>query len=256
MISELEIQAATRASGSYLSRSYFTRPFKLTDISERHAENLHLVMMSASPGILDGDDYRIKIELEAGANVQLYTQSYQRIFNMQQHARQQVLVNMGDGSSFCYLPHPAVPHENSDFESYNRINLGQDCRLLWGEIITCGRKLTGEVFRCRRFRSITEIYQDRLIFKDVTVLQPDIIPAATTGQWEQYTHQASLYWHQAGAEMDDKVNDLLAAEKDVAAGVSRTASGALLIRVLGQGGEQLYALFKKIALLAGMERML
>jgi urease accessory protein len=187
----------------------------------------------------------------------LYTQSYQRIFNMQQSAKQKINVNMDDGSSLIYLPHPSVPHEQSDFENLTRINLGKECQLIWGEIITCGRKLNGEIFRCRRFQSVTEIYQNnRLVFKDVTVLQPEKIPASTTGQWEQYSHQAALYWQLANAEMDDKVNDLLAEETDIAAGVSRTASGALLIRVLGQGGEQLYALFKKIALLAEMERML
>lgn len=260
MISELQIIAGERSGATYLQHSYFTRPFKVADISIKNADALHLVMMTASPGILDGDEYAIAIELAAGSRVHLYTQSYQRIFNMQQGARQRFVVQMGAGSSFCYLPHPSVPHEDSLFEGYNKIVLNQDCRLLWGEIITCGRKLSGEVFRCRLFQSITEVYKDQqLVFKDVTVLQPSLIPASATGQWEAYTHQAALYWHDETkdmAMMADLINEMLLAEAGITGGVSQTASGALLLRVLGQGAEQLYRLFKSVALLAGEERVL
>jgi urease accessory protein len=260
MISELQITAGERNGITYLQRSYFTRPFKVADISGKGSAVLHLVMMTASPGILDGDSYEVVLEVVPGANVHLYTQSYQRIFNMQRGAKQQVLVKMGAGSSLCYLPHPSVPHEQSVFEGYNKIEIEKDCRLIWGEIITCGRKLSGEVFKCRLFQSITEVYRDeRLLFKDVTVLQPEQIPADVTGQWEGYTHQAALLWHEEERDMmamSDLINDLLSEEKGITAGVSQTASGALLVRILGQGGEQLYSLFKKIATLAGEERML
>jgi urease accessory protein len=260
MISELQIKAGGRNGSSYLQHSYFTRPFKVADISGKNAAALHLVMMTASPGILDGDEYQINVELEAGTKVHLYTQSYQRIFHMQHGAKQRFNVHMAEGSSFFYLPHPSVPHESSVFEGYNRIVLGNECKLLWGEIITCGRKLNGEVFRCRLFQSVTEVYRDgRLLFKDVTVLQPEQINAASTGQWEQYTHQAALYWHDETidmAVMADRIHAMLSDEKDIAAGVSQTASGALLLRVLGLGAEQLYQIFKMVAQIAGEERVL
>jgi urease accessory protein len=260
MISELQIRAGERNGSTYLQHSYFTRPFKVADISGKNAAALHLVMMTASPGILDGDQYEINVELAAGTKVHLYTQSYQRIFHMKEGAKQRFNVKMNAGSSFCYLPHPSVPHESSVFEGYNRITLEKDCRLLWGEIITCGRKLNGEVFRCRLFQSITEVYRDdRLLFKDVTVLQPGQISASSTGQWEQYTHQAALYWHdetQDMAVMADRIHELISNEKDIAAGVSQTASGALLLRVLGLGAEQLYRIFKTVAQMVGEERVL
>lgn len=260
MISELQITAGARNDTTYLQHSYFTRPFKVADISGKNAAALHLVMMTASPGILDGDEYEISVELAERTKVHLYTQSYQRIFHMQQGAKQRFHVKMGAGSSFYYLPHPSVPHEASVFEGYNRITLEKDCRLLWGEIITCGRKLSGEVFRCRLFQSITEVYRDeRLLFKDVTVLQPEQISASSTGQWEQYTHQAALYWHdetQDMAVMADRIHEMVSNEKDIAAGVSQTASGALLLRVLGLGAEQLYRIFKTVAQMAGEERVL
>jgi urease accessory protein len=258
MISELQIAAGVREGTTYLQHSYFTRPFKVADISGKDAAELHIVIMTASPGILDGDDYQISLTLAANTNVHLYTQSYQRIFNMQKGAKQQVTITMNTGSSLCYLPHPSVPHEKSIFESYNKIEIEKDCKLIWGEIITCGRKLSGEVFLCTLFQSITEVYKEKkLLFKDVTVLQPAQIPPNVTGQWETYTHQGSLLWHDDTKDMritGDLIQEIFEGEKGISAGVSQTASGALLVRVLGQGGEQLYSLFKKIASLSGEER--
>jgi len=260
MYSELQINTAARESKTYLQHCYFTRPFKVADISGQHAADLHLTLMSASPGILDGDEYDMKVYVAPGTSLHLYTQSYQRIFQMKSGAKQVFSVHVGAGSSFYYLPHPSVPHENAVFTAVNKIRLEKDSRLLWGEIITCGRKLSGEIFRCRHFQSTTEVHcEGKLVFKDVTLLEPAQIPAGEMGQWEGYTHQASLYWQDSTVdmmEMAGAVYDLLSAEAGIRGGVSRTAAGALLVRVLGQGGEQLYQLFKKIALLAGAERRL
>ncbi|WP_343673788.1 urease accessory protein UreD [Chitinophaga sp.] len=260
MYSELQINTAARNSKTYLQHCYFTRPFKVADISGQHASDLHLTLMSASPGILDGDEYDMKVNVAPGTSLHLYTQSYQRIFQMKLGAKQVFSVHLGAGSSLIYLPHPSVPHENAVFSAVNKIQLEKDSRLLWGEIITCGRKLSGEIFRCRHFQSTTEVRSEgKLVFKDVTLLEPALVPAGEMGQWEGYTHQASLYWQDGAVDMEEmagEVHDLLSAEAGIRGGVSRTAAGALLVRVLGQGGEQLYQLFKKIALLAGEERRL
>lgn len=260
MTSELDIRAALRGTHTYLQHSYFTKPFKVADISGSRSGDLHLTMMTASPGILDGDEYNISVHLAPGACMHLYTQAYQRIFQMEVGARQRWHVKMEKGSSLYYLPHPTVPHERSVFDSASRIELEADCRLLWGEIITCGRKLSGEIFRCDHFKNVLEIWsKGRLLFKDVTILEPTVISPGATGQWEGYTHQASLLWYDAQQDMEAMsalIYDCLSSEGNITAGVSRTAAGALLVRVLGKGGEQLYALFKKIALLTGQERKL
>ncbi|MBW8684426.1 urease accessory protein UreD [Chitinophaga rhizophila] len=260
MTSELDIHAAVRGARTFLQHSYYTMPFKVADISGSRSGPLHLTVMTASPGILDGDNYQISIRLDADAHVHLYTQAYQRIFQMKSGAKQRINVVMGKGSSLYYLPHPSVPHEHSVFDSASHIAVEEGCSLLWGEIITCGRKLSGEVFRCDYFRNVLELWQDkRLLFRDVTILEPAVIAPAGTGQWEGYSHQASLLWYnqqQDMAAMAGQVDVLLSSEENITGGVSRTACGALLVRVLGHGGEQLYELFKKIAVLAGQERKL
>lgn len=256
MHSELQIHTSERHHSTYLQHCYYTRPFKVADISGKYSAALHLTLMSASPGILDGDVYDMQVKVGAGSSLHLYTQSYQRIFQMKLGAKQSFSVHLEAGSSLIYIPHPSVPHKDAVFSSHTVIQMERGSRLLWGEIITCGRKLSGEIFRCRHFQSVTEIHYDgKLVFKDVTLLEPAQIPAGEMGQWEGFTHQGSLYWHDGVTDIEG-VHDLLSAEAGIRGGVSKTAAGALLVRVLGQGGEQLYQLFKKIALLAGQERRL
>src|SRR5689334_19524149 len=114
MIAKLHIRTASRNGATYLDQSYCTPPFKVANITEdRSARPLNLMLMNSSPGILDGDDYTMEIEVEKDCSLHLHTQSYQRLFNMKSGARQSLKVTLADSAELVYLPHPAVPHENS-----------------------------------------------------------------------------------------------------------------------------------------------
>jgi urease accessory protein len=165
-------------------------------------DRLHLMLMSSSPGILDGDQYQLKIELEEGCSLELHTQSYQRLFNMKQSAAQSLEVHLSVGSSFCFLPHPAVPHAAAVFKSTNKIYLQENCSIVFGEILTCGRKLNGEVFLFSKYHNLTEIYlQQKLIIKENLLIEPATINVHAIGQLEGFTHQASLIYLHATTEV-------------------------------------------------------
>ena len=100
MICTLKIQTALRGTITYLKRVYLTVPFKVADITEdRQGRKLNLVIMSASPGILDGDDYQIEIIVDPGCVLQLQTQAYQRLFNMRNSAQQTQHVHLGNNAT-------------------------------------------------------------------------------------------------------------------------------------------------------------
>src|SRR3954462_1531231 len=106
MNAKLHIQVADRNGSSYLKHVYFTTPFKVANITEDKTEpKLDIMLMSSSPGVLDGDVYEMKIEVEKNCALQLHTQAYQRLFTMKHGAAQQLNVHLADNSSFIYLPH-------------------------------------------------------------------------------------------------------------------------------------------------------
>jgi urease accessory protein UreH len=89
LIAKLAMETACRNSLTFLKTSYCTQPFKLANITEDKTQNcLQLIIMSSSPGVLDGDSYELDLVIGAGCRVEVETQAYQRLFQMKDGASQ------------------------------------------------------------------------------------------------------------------------------------------------------------------------
>ena len=273
MKAEVFIRAALREGRPSLRENYFTPPFKVMNITEdKEGGFLELMLMCSSPGVLDGDDYRFRLDIGEGCGVRLHTQSYQRLFQMKNSAVQSMEVQLGREASFVYMPHPSVPHRASVFTARNKIYLVEGSRLIWGEILTCGRKLNGEVFTYSKYHSMTDIFVgERLLIRENLCLQPLQQDVQAMGQMEGYTHQASLLLigfgpgasgsagtgagvlpgPGGGGKMVDRVREYLAAQEGVLGGVSQGPGDSLIVRMLGYKGEQLHAVLKSVAAMVG-----
>lgn len=252
MINKLDLKIGHKDRRTYLKDTYFTRPFRLANVGENRPDPaLYLMIMSSSPGILDNDCYEIDILTEKNSRLQLQTQSYQRLFNMKDGASQKMIIKLDEGSEISYIQHPIVPHEHSIFKAHNSIYLNNQTIFTYGEIITCGRKHSGEVFLFKQFQNLTEIYHNnKLIIKDNILIEPALINIDSIGQLEGHTHQATLLHVNTRNEdiqsQAEYIHDLLSHEEDIVYGVSQPLPNSIIVRVLGNGGEQLFDSFKKI----------
>lgn len=254
MDSRLNITAGYKAGKSYVRDLYVTLPFRVVSVGQRKNDNkLYQMIMSSSPGILDGDHYHLEISLEKGASLQLQSQSYQRLFNMKDKATQQINISLQDETSFAYVPHPVVPHEDSNFTSKVRVQIGKNSQIIISEIITCGRKHYGEVFKLKRFQNLMEIYhENKLMVKDNVLIQPEIIPIRSIGNLEQYTHQGTLIFYSTKESVDkEKLVEAVieAAEShcgELEIGVSVMENNGFVLRALGHGGEVMYNFFLEV----------
>ena len=252
MKATVHIRTVVRNGHTRLAESYFTPPFKVADTTEdKKGLLLHLMLMSSSPGILDGDEYTIRIELEEGSRLQLHTQAYQRLFQMTGGASQRMEVRIQKGAGFCYLPHPTVPHRSSVYTGINKVYLSEDSCLVWGEVLTCGRKLNGEVFAFSEYHSTTDlILDDHLLLRENIFLRPSSMHLAGIGQMEGFTHQASLLligkdWTEGAVQ--DLIREYTAGHKDILVGFSAGPAGSLVLRLLGNQAGQLHQILQAIA---------
>jgi len=254
MDSRLHIIAGFKDGESYVKDLYVSLPFRVVSVGQRKSDNkLYQMIMSSSPGILDGDRYHLNVELEKGASLQLQSQSYQRLFNMKNKAVQELNVKMEENTSFAYVPHPVVPHEDSNFESRANIHVGKNSQIIISEIITCGRKHYGEVFKLKRFQNLMQIYhKNKLVIKDNVVIQPDLFPINSIGNLEQYTHQGTLIFYSTKEKVDknsliETIVELATEHRDeMEAGVSAIEENGFVVRALGHGGELMYNFFLRI----------
>jgi Urease accessory protein UreH len=251
MISELNIETALRVDATYLKRSYCTQPFKMADITEdRCGEALRLVIMSSSPGILDGDEYQWRINIGEESSLQLETQSFQRLFTMKNTASQTIEVHQNEGSLFCFLPHPVVPHEGSSFHSKSKIFLSDDCSLIWGELLTCGRKLNGEVFKFSKYHSVIEIFlNSKLVIKENLLINPPVVNVNAIGQLEGYTHQATFIFLKENIPVNELIKNIsnYLSSEDIVFGISAAPVNGFIVRLLGYKAEHLFSCLRSIA---------
>src|SRR3954471_14532545 len=99
-----DIETIRKANCTCLVKGYAAHPFKLANLGHLACGELQLMLMSSSPGILDGDHLNIRIHLGEETSLALNTQSYQRLFTMKHGASQQMQVVMEPRASFTYLP--------------------------------------------------------------------------------------------------------------------------------------------------------
>lgn len=238
----------THKNTTVIKDVYFSFPFKLVEVREDKTKPLLEVMiMSSSPGLLNNDKYDMVIDVIARTGLNLQTQSYQRVFDTVDGAGQNMVVNVGEYGYFSHVPHPMVPHKGAKFVAYNRINLEENSSLVWGEILTGGRKLMGEHFVFRSYHSITEIFMDsKLIFKDNLYLNPDLFDASGIGLLEGHSHQGSLlFMSQADPEvLMEFIKTTMETHSDILWGISKLDEKGFLLRCLAQEGEILLELFR------------
>jgi urease accessory protein len=251
MNSTVDIQAINKNGCTVLKDLYYSPPFRIANISgRRNGKMLRLMQMSSSPGVLEGDEYRINIHLEKDCKVTLETQAYQRLYKMKLGAVQHAEIVIGENSFFEYLPHPTVPHAGSNFRSSVLLNLHSSAALIYGEIYTCGRKLCQEEFLFNSIHSEIAINIDeKLLVKERLVIIPSKKSFSGMGLLEGYTHQGSLFIADSRINFNLLIDEIRILLEDHEAGVTKISAQLIAIRILGFKAEVLFDLFKKISTL-------
>lgn len=252
MIATVKIDTYLRNEITHLKSAYHTTPFKVAEIREdKNSPVLELMLMSSSPGILDGDCYDIEINVQENCRLEFSTQSYQRIFTMEGSASQNMKVEVQKNGFFKYLPHPTVPHKNSNYKANNTIYLNENAILIWGEILTCGRKLNGEQFEFTEFQNKTTIYKNgKLVVFENLYMNPSAINPLDLGQLEGFTHQASLMYFNDSMEfklVKQQIDNFLSKQDNLLFGTSETNGNGLIIKILHHNSEKLFLLLKELS---------
>lgn len=248
--SVLKIETKIKHEKTILSDSYFTPPFKL--LKPFYCENniMRLCLVNVSPGVLEGDNYKITANMKKGSLLELYSQSYSKIFKMNDgFAAQKVDINMEEGCTLAYMLKPTLPYEDSDFRSETNIKLSKNCNVIFREIISCGRYKRNEIFSFKSFKSRTKIfYEGKLLFMDNTVLIPDEQQLNSIGLYDKFTHQANIIIVSECVNENLKMAlvKLLDQFQDIDFGVSMSFKFGIVIRILGTGSEKLVDITESI----------
>ena len=174
-VSRFELTAARSKNGTtFIKDSFFTSPFKIMKPFQKEDGGITVFQQSASPGILAGDTQKHNIIVEKGANLEIVSQSFEKIFKMEEgeKAERKISASVGEGGTLIYAPNPCIPFAKSNFVSSTKISLAKDSRLIYEDCICAGRVAGGEVFDFTRYKNMIEIYREgRMVFRENLFLE-------------------------------------------------------------------------------------
>jgi urease accessory protein len=104
---------------------------------------------NVSGGLLGGDHLALKVNVGAGAQVQLTTTGATRIYRPRREslpANQSNEFSVNERALLEYVPDAIIPYAGARFSQATTIHLEQGAGLFWWEILAPGREARGEAF--------------------------------------------------------------------------------------------------------------
>lgn len=242
--SVLKLETQFKEGKTRLKDSFFTPPFKVAKpFYEESDSKMNLCIMNASAGILEGDSYRIEINLGENSNVELTAQSYTKIHKMNYgYAEQSIVANLDKGAVLKFMPQPTIPFSGSRFINRTLVNMQEGSKLIFSDILSCGRIKMGEEFGFESFKSRTQVLcKGKTVFLDNMMLTPGLQDLNGMGFYEGFTHQASIFIFGDAIQEDvyEGLGGILSGQCEIEYGITKTFNNGMLLRVLGRHAEQL-----------------
>ena len=249
--SELFLSTILQGEEAVLDEVQFTAPFKIMEPFREEKDYLKVMILSASPGIMEGDIQEQRIHVGRGTRLEVCSQSFEKIHRMKNGcARRYIRICQESDSFLYYVPQPAIPYRDSAFDNIVEVELEKESsRFIFQDILSCGRTAYGECFDYKYYNSLVQVRREgRLIYSDNTRYDPHTLCMEETGMYEGYTHLASLLL--CGLSKDskwaDKAREILEYTGEVEGGVSFLESGDAVVRILGRQAQKLEMLCKRI----------
>jgi urease accessory protein len=227
-----------------MSDCSFTSPCKVAKPFYRDDGYTEIMAMCASPGILAGDEYDFSFDMDDNTKTIISEQSYRKLYNTGDGAaHQNIHIQIGENAALHYVPCPIIPFAGSRFRSRTEISLRPTSKLIYGEILACGRYGMGERFAFSEFSSRTIVKVDgKPIFLDNAMLTGGRADFQGLGFFEGYACQGVFFIY----GFDEKFRAVTLPENpDIQAATSKSSAG-YTVRTLGESASGLYKFAKRL----------
>ena len=202
----------------------------------------HVFILSPSGGILQGDRYRMDVELRNNAISHITTQGATRIYKMESnYATHMVTLNLKDNSYLEFIPEQIIPYKNSRFYQKTNLQIDDSSTVVYSETIVPGRIAMGEMFDFDLCYLKTEgKINDRVQFRDSSLLSPKIQKIQSLAMFDDKTILTSVYilTKKHVTKVNDMINELFSHTQNISGGSSILPNDSgISIRILGNSSE-------------------
>ena len=202
----------------------------------------HVFILSPSGGILQGDRYRMDVELKNNAISHLTTQGATRIYKMESnYATHMVTLNLKDNSYLEFIPEQIIPYKNSRFYQKTNLDIDESSTVIYSETIVPGRIAMGEMFDFDVCYLKTEgKINGKTKFRDSSLLTPKTQKIQSLTMFDNKTILTSVYvlTKKDVTKINDLINELFSQMENLSGGSSLLPNDSgISIRILGNSSE-------------------
>ena len=196
-------------------------------------------IVNVGGGYLDGDRYRLNINLEENAQVTLTSQGATKIYKtLNDRVEQYQSFNLANHSYMEFVADPIIAYENAKFYQHNTFRLEAESSMFYTDILTPGYSSDDHDFTYKYMHLINEIYvEDELVTYDNMLLNPEKNQLSSIGYMEDYTHLGSAYFIHPDVSQSF-IDDIYVAvadfqkQYDCRIGISQLPTHGLAVRIL------------------------
>jgi urease accessory protein len=202
-----------------------------------------LQIVNPCGGLFEGDSAEVEVRLQRAAHLYLTTQAATKIYPAEHGgvSRQHIRLHVAAGAILEYFPLPLIPYARALYvqEMTMQVESGGVC--LVGEVLAPGRIARGECFAYHMVRGRVEGWvDDQLALFEQLSLMPEQRSYDGLGVLDGKSYLATLYVL-TSQTLDPCIpawNRRLTEQYGECIGVTALAYGGLVVRLLGQTGQE------------------
>ncbi|MFB4166059.1 urease accessory protein UreD [Alteribacillus sp. JSM 102045] len=160
---QLSLTFSNKKNKTVLSSLHQTPPLRASHALYPN-DDCHAVvyLMETSGGMVSGDNNTYHLTVENHANVTLLQQSSAKIYpNKEDEMTSQTMnVHLGSDAFLHMVPDTIIPFEDAYFKNAGHISMKNSSHIIWGEILSSGRRAKGEKYKYRSIDLLTSIYRE------------------------------------------------------------------------------------------------
>ena len=242
---ELELQNDSDRQKTIITRKQTQVPLyvqKALHYDLDYPSMAQVFILSPSGGILQGDRYRMDVELKNNAISHLTTQGATRIYKMESnYATHMVTLNLKDNSYLEFIPEQIIPYKNSRFYQKTNLDIDESSTVVYSETIVPGRIAMGEMFDFDVCYLKTEgKINGKTKFRDSSLLTPKTQKIQALTMFDDKTILTSVYilTKKNVTKINDLINELFSHMENMSGGSSLMPNDSgISIRILGNSSE-------------------
>lgn len=233
--SVLRASFAVRDGQTKVGGKYHTAPIKIAKAFPVD-EQLAVIVMDVSPGLLEGDRYELEWTSGKHSHVMITNQSYMKVHPGLPEGGSSMRQSfaLDEYAVVEHMPEPLMLYKDAALQSETYVSLQTGSVWMQADVLCPGRTLRGEKFDYRSLRNdLTVHYGEELIFAQRQRIEPAAQTLGAPGCWEEMTHSAAFYVF--SDRVDGRLLELLQEKLDgyAAPGGHPVAAGASLTQRCG-----------------------